>query len=143
MNFKINIKPLILILSLILSILSCSKSPEPEIDRSGAYEGTITTYHDGKLFSTNNNGFFALVSTSTKGEMTIMNNVIITSKANISGNTLTIPRTVSVSTQTASLVEYGSGTFSGNTLTFEFNSELLDGSNVVMRLKYTGVLKKK
>ena len=143
MNFKINKKPLILISSLILIILSCSKSPEPEIDRSGNYEGTITTYLDGKLFSTNNNGFFSLVPTSTKGEMTIINNVIITSKANISGSSLTIPRIVTATSQTASLVEYGSGSFNGNTLTFEFNSELLDRSNIVMRVKHTGVLKKK
>lgn len=127
---------------LILFIIACSKSSEPEIDRSGNYEGSISTYHDGKLFSTNSNGYFTLVPTSTKGQVTIMNNVIITSKANISGNTLTIPRTVSVSSQTANLVEYGSGTFNGNTLTFEFNSEYMDGNTVVMRLKFTGVLKK-
>lgn len=142
MKFKFKHFSALFIFLLILTIISCSKSSEPEIDRSGNYEGTINTYHDGVLFSKNNNGYFTLTPTSTKGEVTILNNVIISSKANISGNTLTIPRTVSVSSQTASLVEYGSGTFNGNTLTFEFNSEFLEKGTVVMRLKFTGVLKK-
>lgn len=142
MNFKIKLNTIFFLLMLISFTIACSKSSDPEIDRSGNYEGKIETYRDGKLFSTNNNGYFSLLSTSTKGQFNILNNVIITSKANISGNTLTIPRTVSVSSQTASLVEYGSGTFSGNTLTFEFNSEYMDRGTVVMRLKFTGVLKK-
>jgi hypothetical protein len=142
MNFKIKLNTVFLLSILISFTVACSKSADPEIDRTGNYEGKIETYHDGKLFSTNNNGYFSLISTSTKGQFNILNNVIITSKANISGNTLTIPRTVSVSSQTASLVEYGSGTFNGNTLTFEFNSEYMDRGAVVMRLKFTGVLKK-
>lgn len=99
---------------------SCKKSGASNMDYSGSYKGNINLYINGTLFTTLNSHTIVLTSTSTSGQVTLNNNVIQSTSASISGDTLTIPNTVVSSITNFKTIEYGNGTFSGNTLAIEF-----------------------
>ncbi len=144
MNLKNRIFTILTIISLFSLLLSCSKSsdPVPEVDRTGNYFGSLSVYLDGKFVSTTNNAQLSIVGTNKKGEVSILTAVSVTLKATISGNTITIPRTVTSQVSQISMTEYGGGTFNGTTLTIEINQELQPTGSPATRLRYSFVGKK-
>jgi hypothetical protein len=140
---KLSIKLSILTLTLFVSACSKTSDDIKVADLSGSYKGNINTYMNGTLSQTLNNHTIVLVPTTVVGQVTITNNVIISTSGKISGNTLTIPKSIVASNQSFSVSEYGTGTFSGNKLTIEFYQDQVSPNGSISTVgKWTGVLTK-
>ena len=109
----------------ILLCLSCNKSSNSNNSNDGTYKGDIKAYINGTLNSTGYGRTITFTSSSS-GKINITNNVMMSTSADLSGNMLTIPRTTVTSSQAFNGVEYGTGIFSGNTITIDFHQDLLN-----------------
>lgn len=115
---------LVILISALITLLSCSKSSNNSPNYLGTYSGNLTTYMNGTVFSTMTNHSITFNSTSTANKLTMINNIMQSTTATISGNLLNIPTNIVNTTQTFKTVEYGTGTFSGNTIIIDFHQEI-------------------
>lgn len=124
-------------------ITACTKNSDAPTNYSGTYKGDISTYINDISFGTLNDHTIIISSTGTSGEVSLVNNVMLSTKANISGSTLTISRATVSSSAYFDVVEYGTGAFTNNSLTIDFHQDQIapDGS-VIAKGKWTGVLTK-
>ena len=128
----------------IISLVGCSKSGnDTSINYPGSYKGDIEIYYQGYLIHKLSNHTIVLAPTTTPGKVTLTNNVLVTTSANLSGNSLTIPDYFAETNPHSDIVESGTGTFSGNTLTIVFyRQEVAKIGNGREIIKWTGVLTK-
>jgi len=138
------------IFTLILGITlaySCSKDEQKNnqnvANYNGTYIGNVNVYINNNFHSTQSKTI-AISASSNSGLFLMANNIFMSSTCNINNNNLNIPRATTSTSQTFNVVEYGTGTFSGNNLTIEFNQEQVNpASQAVTGIgKWTGTLVK-
>src|SRR4051812_12642682 len=108
----------ILVLASLLVLWSCNKKEEENPAKyAGTYSGNVDVYLNGTLTNTIINHSL-IIHPATVGDYAISNNLITRSVAPIVNNTLSFAR-ARVGTGLVDVYEYGTGQFSGNTLTLE------------------------
>ena len=135
------------IITLILGITlvyGCSTSSDGNqnlANYNGTYIGNVNVYINNNFHSTKSKTI--TISTSSNSSVFLMaNNIFMSTTCYINNNNLNIPRVTTATSQVFNVVEYGTGTFSGNNLTIEFNQEQINpSSQAVTGLgKWTGTL---
>ena len=134
---------LILGITLAYSCSTNSDNNQNVANYNGTYIGNVNVYLNNNFHSTQSKTI-AISTSSNSGLFLMASNIFMSSTCNINNNNLNIPRATIASSQTFNVVEYGTGTFSGNNLTIEFNQEQVNPSNqaVTGKGKWTGTLVK-
>ena len=125
----------------LLLLVGCTKKEvENPAKYAGSYIGTIEVYRNGVLLQTIPSHTI-IIHPATWGDYAISNNVITRSTAPIEQNVLRFDRAL-VGSGAVNIYEFGTGTFSNNTLTIEFyQEEETPATHTVTRSdKYYGVL---
>ena len=128
-------------------ISSCSndeqKNNQNAADHNGTYIGNVNLYINNNFHSSQSKTITSSTS-SNSGLFLMTNNIFMSTTCNINSNNLNIPRATTVTLQAFNVVEYGTGTFSGNNLTLEFNQEQVNPPTQEIRasFKWTGTLLK-
>jgi len=135
-------KPLLFMAGMLMLWGCTKKEDENPAKYAGTYSGNVEVYLNGTLTNTILNHSL-IIHPATVGDYAISNNLITRSTAPIINNTLSFAR-ARVGTGQIDIYEYGTGQFSGNTLTLELYQDEEDpASHTVIRShKYTGVLTK-
>lgn len=134
---------LILGITLAYSCSTNSDNNQNVANYNGTYIGNVNVYLNNNFHSTQSKTI-AISASSNSGIFLMASNIFMSSTCNINNNILNIPRATTATSQTFNVVEYGTGTFSGNNLTIEFNQEQVNPSNqaVTGKGKWTGTLVK-
>lgn len=125
----------------IVGLGSCSPDSPETLQPSyvGTYTGTCSVYINGAFHSTQTKTI-SLSSSSTAGHYLMATNIFQSTSCDISGTALNIPNAVVGSTSLFDVVEYGTGTFSGNNLIIEFHQDQITGGNTTTTGKWVGTL---
>lgn len=107
----------------------------------GTYTGICSVYINGVFHSTQTKTI-SLSSSSTSGHYLMATNIFQSTSCDISGTTLNIPNTTVGSTALFDVVEYGTGSFSGNNLTIDFHQDQIAGGNTTTTGEWVGTLVK-
>ena len=107
----------------------------------GTYTGTCSVYINGAFHSTQTKTI-SLSSSSTSGHYLMATNIFQSTSCDISGTTLNIPNATVASTSFFDVVEYGTGSFSGNNLTIEFHQDQINSGSVIATGEWVGTLVK-
>jgi hypothetical protein len=139
-------KKLITLLLGIAFVYSCSTSSDNNqnvANYNGTYIGNVNVYINNNFHSTQSKTI-AISASSNSGLFLMANNIFMSTTCNINNNNLNIPRATTATSQAFNVVEYGTGTFSGNNLTIEFNQEQVNPSSQAVTGigKWTGTLVK-
>jgi hypothetical protein len=142
-----------------LMILSCKKTDNNSADPApmstiyaGSYRGDITTSSNYTLYGrkhlslvvTLNDQVINVSNGSNRSNLVLNTSMIQSGSAVLSGNILTIARHTVNETSTTYSVEYGTGTFTNNTVTIDFHQDQLNRSDnqVIGSEAWTGTLTK-
>lgn len=127
----------------IVGLESCNPDSTETLQPSyvGTYTGTCSVYINGAFNSTQTKTI-SLSSSSTSGHYLMATNIFQATSCDISGTTLNIPNTTVGSNSFFDVVEYGTGSFSGNNLTIEFHQDQVTAGSVTTTGKWVGTLVK-
>jgi hypothetical protein len=137
----------VLLMILVLFIHACSKDENTDnqslVNYEGTYIGNVSVYINNS-FHSNQSKTITLTTTSTAGRFLMTNNIFMSTTCNISSSNLDIPIATTASSSSFNVVEYGTGTFSGNNLTIEFHQNQVNPTtNAIMGTgKWIGTLMK-
>ncbi len=140
-------KHLILLVILGLFINACSKDENTDnqslVNYEGTYIGNVSVYINNNFHSTQSKTI-TLTTTSTTGRFLMTNNIFMSTTCNISSSNLDIPIATTASSSSFNVVEYGTGTFSGNNLTIEFHQNQVNPTTnaIIGTAKWIGTLMK-
>lgn len=128
-------KKLLCIISIVSLFWGCNKDNNSNSSAgnnyTGSYIGNVNLYINGNFHSTQSKSV-SISSTNTNGLFMMPNNIFMSTTCNISGNNLLIPSATTATTSSFKVVEYGTGSFTGNTLTIEFFQDQVSlGNNSV------------
>ena len=134
-------KHLILLVILGLFINACTPDENTNNQYQGTYIGNVDFYMNG-IYGNTTSKTINLTTASTAGSFLMINSIFLSNTCNISGNNLDIPASTVGSASGIEIVEHGTGTFSGNTLTIEFYQDQVNSTTnaVVASGKWTGTL---
>lgn len=122
------------------AFLSCSReSNQVNGDYAGTYKGTVIDSINGQYHATLNNHSITLTRNSGSNNYTIINGLIMTSTAVISGSSFTISQVTAAQSPFFNVIEYANGNFSGTanaTLNVTFYQNQVDPTTnaVIARL---------
>ena len=127
----------------VVGLGSCNPDSPDALQPSyvGTYTGTCSVYINGAFHSTQTKTI-SLSSSSTSGHYLMATNIFQSTSCDISGTTLNIPNTTVGSTAFFDVVEYGTGSFSGNNLTIEFHQDQINSGSVIATGEWVGTLVK-
>jgi hypothetical protein len=137
----------VLLMILVLFIHACSKDEntdnQSQVNYEGTYIGNVSVYINNSFHSTQSKTI-TLTNISTAGRFLITNNIFMSTTCNISISNLDIPIAITASSSSLNVVEYGTGTFSGNNLTIEFHQNQVNPTTnaIIGTGKWRGTLMK-
>ena len=137
----------VLLMILVLFIHACSKDENTDnqsaVNYKGTYIGNVSVYINNSFHSTQSKTI-TLTTTSAAGRFLMTNNIFMSTTCNISSSNLDIPIATTASSSSFNVVEFGTGTFSGNYLTIEFHQNQVNpNTNAIMGTgKWIGTLMK-
>lgn len=137
----------VLLMILVLFIHACSKDENTDnqsaVNYEGTYIGNVSVYINNSFHSTQSKTI-TLTTTSTAGRFLMTNNIFMSTTCNISSSNLDIPIATTASSSSFNVVEFGTGTFSGNYLAIEFHQNQVNpNTNAIMGTgKWIGTLMK-
>lgn len=137
------IKYLAILSFAVVGLASCNPDSPETLQPSyvGTYTGTCSVYINGAFHSTQTKTI-SLSSSSTSGHYLMATNIFQSTSCDISGTTLNIPNSTVGSTSFFDVVEYGTGSFSGNNLTIEFHQDQITGGSTSATGEWVGTLVK-
>ncbi len=127
----------------VVGMSSCNPDSPETLQPSyvGTYIGNCNVYLDGVFHSTTSKTI-TITSSSTSGHFLMANNIFMSTTCEINANSLTIPQATTASSPDFDVVEYGTGSFSGNNLTIEFHQDQISGGTAAATGKWVGTLVK-
>ena len=123
-----------------LLLFSCKK--EDALLVHGDYSGDIEVWVNNTKQAVLKGHVISINLTADENKVTLSQNVMTSSTAELSGNRITIPRATVGTGPDMMVVEYGSGSFEGNRLTIEFFQEL-KAAGMLRTTRWTGTLHRK
>ena len=140
---KNRLKYLAILFFAVVGLGSCNPDSPETLQPSyvGTYTGTCSVYINGAFHSTQTKTI-SLSSSSTAGHYLMATNIFQSTSCDISGTALNIPNDTVGSTSFFDVVEYGTGSFSGNNLTIEFHQDQINSGSVIATGEWVGTLVK-
>jgi|TARA_B110000208_G_scaffold186273_1_gene242586 hypothetical protein len=133
-------------LFLAISILSCEADADGNtpLEYLGTYRGDVMVYINSNYHSTLFNHSITFVAIGNSNEVMIEGNLIMTNTCEFDTNGFNIPETKPATLNVFYVLEYGSGTLSGNNLQIELHQDQIDvNTNNILNTGYwTGNLTK-
>jgi hypothetical protein len=126
-------------LASLLLFSSCKKEgtttdPEKIVDYGGSYKGVVTVTVNGAFYQTIRNSTIVVVNNGNRQLLTLVNNLVYSYAASLSGTSWTMPRETAVESVDGNLIEYGSGTFAdGGILNIDITQDETAPNSTVVR----------
>lgn len=137
----------VLLIILVFFIHACSKDEntdnQSQVNYEGTYIGNVSVYINNNFHSTQSKTI-TLTTNSTAGHFLMTNNIFMSTTCNISSSNLDIPIATTAQSSSFNVVEYGTGTFTGNKLTIEFHQNQVNPTTnaIIGTGKWIGILMK-